>query len=202
MKRFVIIALLVLVAGSASARRVVHMPTLSEVCPSNAEWDKLDACIRRHGTMKLLRDEPQLKIVDVTDASRFGGIYIYSFKTKWDMRGQMRLWQEHDVLDIERVAYGGHKGIRFDVGLATALPFSVDGETSQPGMLRQQMTLVCFDDRSGCLQVITNCEMLVRGKALYMFRGKLTYADKQLQVTGDRSRTGSYCLQPEIVLSD
>jgi hypothetical protein len=203
MKRWLVFALLLVTAGTASSRRVVRMPTLPEVCPSNAEWDKLDACIRRHGSAKVLRDEPHLKIIDLDDrASRFGGIYIYSFKNKWDMRGQMRLWQEHDVLGIEHVTFGAHKGIRFDVGLSTPLPFSIDGETTQQGLLRQRQTMVCFDDSWGCLQVTTSCEMLLRGKAYYSFRGTLSYANKQLQVIGDRSRAGNYCTSPEIVLQD
>jgi len=204
MKRWLVFTFLLVSAGTASPRRVVHMPTLPEVCPANAEWDKLDACIRRHGTMKVLRDEPTLKIIDLDDRmSRFGGIYVYTFNNKWGMRGEMRLWQEHDVLGIEHVTYGKHKGVRFDVGLSTPLPFSTDdGETSLQGVLRQQQTLVCFDERWGCVQVTTSCEMLVRGKAYYAFRGTLKYADKQLQVVGDRSRTGNYCIQPEVVLQD
>ncbi|HEX5059197.1 MAG TPA: hypothetical protein VFV99_07545 [Kofleriaceae bacterium] len=203
MKRWLVLALLLASTGTASPRRVVHMPTLPEVCPSNAEWDKLDACIRRHGTMKVLRDEPALKIIDLDDRmSRFGGIYVYAFKTKWDMRGTMRLWQEHDVLGVQHVTYGKHKGIRFDVGLSTAMPFTLDGETSMQGVLRQQETMVCFEDAWGCLQAITSCELLMRGKAYYSFRGTLAYADKQLQIVGDRSRSGTYCTSPEIMLQD
>src|SRR5258705_12297075 len=114
----------------------------------------------------------------------------------------MRLWQEHDVLGIEHVTFGAHKGIRFDVGLSTPLAFSTDGETTMQGLLRQQQTLVCFDGSWGCLQATTSCEMLLRGKAYYAFRGTLSYANKQLQVIGDRSRTGNYCTSPEIVVQD
>lgn len=190
------------IAGRGDARRVVHIPTLGELCPGNTEWRKVAECIKRQGAFTLERDEERVKVVHVTEKSRMGGLYIYTLGKQWKLRGELRLYQDHDVLGFTHVTFGKHSGVRLDAGLAMPTSFSLDGETTMPATLRQEHTLVCFDDRSGCVQMMTSCDLLLRGKAYYTFRGKLVYADRQLKVVGDRGKAGNYCVQPELVLAD
>jgi hypothetical protein len=196
-----VLATAFMLAG-ADARRVVHIPTLADLCPGNAEWSKVAECIKRHGAFKLARDEARVKLVYVTDVGRFGGLYVYMFNKQWQLRGDLRMWQETDLLGFEHIAFGKHRGYRVDTGVSMPTSYSFDGETSVPAVLRQSLTLVCFDDAFGCTQVMTACDLMFHGKAYFSFRGKLVYEARQLKIVGDRGNAGMYCVQPELVVSD
>ncbi len=200
MKRALLV--LLVLAASADARRVVHIPTLAELCPGNDEWNKVAQCIRRQSPFELERDEPAVKVVSIDRAGRMSGLYIYTFANKWTLRGQLPLYQDRDLLRFERVTFGKHTGYRLDVGLTADMPVSFDQETTIPAVLRQQVTLLCFEDRAVCVQATTACDLLVHGKAYYSFRGTLKYTEHKLQVVGDRRNTGSMCVQDELVLVD
>lgn len=204
--RIALLACIVLacVGARSDARRVVHIPTLGELCPGNAEWSKVLTCIERAGarTFTLVRDEPRVKVVRITERSRLGGLYIYMLGKQWQLRGELRLYQDHEVLAFTHVTFGKHMGVRLDAGMAMPTSFSFDGETTMPATLRQEHTLVCFEDRQGCVQVMTSCDLLLRGKAYHSFRGELVYANRQLKVIGDRGKAGNYCVQAELVLAD
>jgi hypothetical protein len=192
----------VLAGGRADARRVVRMPTLRDLCPGNAEWAKVAECLKRQVVFKLAHDDARVKLVHVPGASRFGGLYVYSFAKQWQLRGELRLYEEHDVLAFQRVTLGKYGAYRLDAGVSAATTFSFDGETSVPAVLRQQITLLCFDTTLGCTQVMTACDLMLSGKAYYSFRGKVVFAAHELKVVGDRRNAGNYCVQPELVLTD
>ena len=97
---------------------------------------------------------------------------------------------------------GKHSGFRLDAGVATTTSMSLDGETTMPAVLRQRLTLLCFDEGFGCTQMMTACDLLLHGKAYYSFRGKVVYANHAIKVVGDRRNAGAYCQQAELVLSD
>jgi hypothetical protein len=204
MKRAMIVILLVLVAR-ADARRVIHIPTLAELCPGNDSWDRVAQRIRRQSPFTLERDGAAIKVVNI-DAGMLGrhslsGIYVYRFDKKWTLHGELRVYQPRDLLRVERVTFGARTGYRLDVGVTTDMPFSFDDETTIRGVLRQQLTLLCFDE-GGCQQIVTACDVLVHGKAYSSFRGTLRYIDRQLRVVGDRRNAGAMCAQPEFVLVD
>jgi hypothetical protein len=204
MKRAVIVMLLVL-AASADARRVIHIPTLAELCPGNDSWDRVAQCIRRQSSFQLERDAAAIKVVNIAPgmAGRhsLSGIYVYRFDKKWTLHGVLRVYQPRELLRFERITFGAHTGYRLDVGITTNMPFSFDDETMIPGVLRQQLTLLCFDE-GGCQQIVTACDLLVHGKAYASFRGTLRYVERQLRVVGDRRHAGAMCAQPELVLTD
>ncbi|HEY5925468.1 MAG TPA: hypothetical protein VIV11_27475 [Kofleriaceae bacterium] len=201
MKRMIVIALLLASVSPASSRRVVHIPTIGELCPGSAEWDKVATCIRRQSPFKLARDEVGVKLVQIAEGSRFAGLYIYTLDKQWKLQGEMRLYQAHDLLQFERVTMGKRTGFRLDVGTAMPSAISVDGETSMPAVFRYKLTSLCFVN-SYCMQMNTACDVLVRGKAMYSFRGEVVHEGGKIKVVGDRSNTGAYCQQPELVGSD
>ena len=203
MKRIVVLALLLATAGTASARRkrVVHIPTIGELCPGGAEWDKVTACIKRQSPFKLLRDESGVKLVQIAENSRFSGLYIYTHDKQWKLQGEIRLHQAHDLLAFERVTMGKRSGFRVDVGTSTPSAITIDGETTLPAVFRYKLTSLCFLN-SYCMQMTTSCDVLLRGKAYYAFRGKVVYERGQIKVVGDRSNAGQYCQQAELVGSD
>lgn len=195
------VLLLVVLAANADARRVVHIPTLRELCPGNDSWDDVAQCIRRQAPFTLERDEAGIKVVNLGALGQLSGIYVYRFDKKWTLRGDLRLYQPRDLLRVERVAFGRHTGYRLDIGIATEMPMSFDEETAVPAVLRQQLTLLCFDG-ADCLEIITSCDLLLRGRAYSSFRGALQYADGQLRVVGDRRNAGTMCAQAEVALTD
>jgi hypothetical protein len=201
MKRLVVIALLLVTTSSASPRRVVHIPTISELCPGGESWDKIGECIKRQAPFKLLRDEENLKLVQIDEPYRFGGLYIYTHPKQWKLHGEVRLYQPHEVLAFDRVTFGKRSGYRIDVGISAASSVSFDGETSVDMLIRQKLTNLCFDN-SYCMQVTTACDVFVHGKAYYSFRGKVVYENRQLKIVGDRTNAGQYCAQGELLSVD
>ena len=203
MKRLIVIVFLLVTAGTASARRAVRLPTLRDLCPGGASWEKVSPCIERQTQFKVLRDEPNLKLIAIAGGARFYGIYLYTHRDDWQLRGEVRVYQENEVLAFSRATFGKHTGFRIDVGLTSTTSISLDGgETNVPARFRYQVTALCFDDGFYCTQVTTSCDVLFHGKAINTFRGKLVYEDKQLKVVGDRSMAGQYCTQADLVLQD
>lgn len=191
-----------LLAGRAEAKRVVHIPTLAELCPANAEWSNVAQCIRRHVKFTFVRDESELKIIDINadGGGYYGGVYIYRHDKQWTLRGQMRLYQQHEILGVQHATFGSKGAERVDVGLAGAMPFAPDGENVvAQGVFRQRITAVCFEGAAGCSQLITSCDLLLHGKAYNSFRGTLTYKNDALGVAGDHTNEGQFCHQPEIM---
>lgn len=188
--------------STASARRVVHIPTLAELCPGNGEWNKVAECVKRQAPFKLLRDEAKLKLLRIdADRRHFGGYYIYTYDKQWKLYGSLPQYQAADMLAFEPVTYGVRSGYRVDIGVSAQSGISLDGETTIPAEMRYRMTALCFGG-GYCTQFMTACDVLVRGRAYYTFRGKLWYENKQLKVIGDRSRAGPSCVQHEVVMVD
>src|SRR5262245_649380 len=112
MKRIIVIALLLFSASSASPRRVVRMPTIRELCPGGAEWDKIAACIKRQTPFTVVRDDDDVKLLRVDERSRFNGLYLFTHAKDWKLQGEVRVYQEHDLLRFDRATYGKHVGYR------------------------------------------------------------------------------------------
>jgi hypothetical protein len=187
-----------LLGGRADARRVVHIPTLAELCPANAEWASVAQCIRRHAKFTVIREEAQLEIIDInSDAGGyFGGVYVYRHDKQWTLRGEVRLYEQHEILAVQQATFGTSGAQRVDIGLVSPMPFAPDGENIvAQGVLRQRITAVCFDGAGGCSQLVTSCDMLLHGKAYNSFRGTLTYQNRTLGVTGDHTNEGQFCRQ-------
>ena len=188
-------------AATAQAR-VVRITRLADVCPGNDNWDKVAQCIRRHGTLTIERDQPDLKLVRVAAPSSFAGFYLYAHGAKWTHRGSLRVSEEGELLGLSRVRFGAHAGHRVDVGTVRTSAVTLDGVSSVGAQVRERESLVCFDDDWGCVVVTTACDVLVAGKAYYAFRGALVYEHHELRVVGDRAHIAPHCEQDELVLAD
>ena len=201
--RWLALALVLLFASDAYAKRVVRMPTLRELCPGTEDWGKTAACLARQGTHKLLRDEPTAKLVDfeLAGGSRLTGVYLYVLKGKrWMVQGELRMYEPHELVDFSRVTYGKHAAYRIDLGVTQPSAFILDdGESTIPATMRFKRTLVCPLAQSYCVVAMTSCDLMVRGKAYHSFRGALVYQAGALKVVGDRRNTGIYCQQNEVV---
>jgi hypothetical protein len=202
MKRLVVIAFILVTAGSAASRRVVRMPTLRDLCPAGASWEKVSSCIERQVQFKLVRDEPNVKLIQVAGGARFSGLYLYTHGDNWKLQGEVHLYQDFELLSFGRATFGKHGAYRIEIGMTSATAISLDGETNVNANFRYQLTNLCLDESVGCLQLTTSCDVLVHGRAYNTFRGKLVYEDKQLKVVGDRTAAGQYCAQGELVMQD
>jgi hypothetical protein len=197
--------LVLALATTGADARVVHIPTIGELCPGNDDWAKVAQCIGRQGSFKIVRDEPNAKLVHITAQSRLAGLALYTRATRdkrWRFTGDMRMDHDHELLDVRRMSYGPRTGYRIDVGISYPMTFSVDTESFVQGVSRHRIAMLCIDGNIGCVQVMTSCDALVQGKALYTFRGKLVYEGRQLEVVGDRRNAGPYCAQDQLVWAD
>ena len=197
----VVAAVAAVAANRADARRVVHIPTLGELCPGNADWAKVEQCIRRHGPLTFERNTKDVKLVRLGPQSRIAGIALYVHDKTWRLRGELRLYQEHELLGFQRATYGRRGAYRIDLGTSSATNIQLADDTLVLGVLRHRLALECFDD-GGCLQAMTGCEALVHGKAVMTFRGRLVHEDGALRNVGDRRQAGALCSPPELVVTD
>ena len=205
MKRLLVLTLLVVTTSSASPRRVVHIPTIGELCPGGEDWDKVTTCIKRQApAAKIIRDQPDLKLVRVAENTRFGGLYLYTHPKQWKLSGEVRTYQDFDLLSFEPGTFGKRSGYRIDIGMAqeSAITFDPESGVVVPALFVYKLTSLCLGEGYGCVQMTTSCDVLVHGKAYNSFRGKLVYENKQLKVVGDRSNAGQYCTQGELVMQD
>jgi hypothetical protein len=189
-------------ASPASARRVVHIPKMAELCPGNADWNKVEQCVRRHGQWTLERDTRDVKLLRLPDTSRFAGFLLYVNDRGWKIRGELRQYHPYEVLAFKHAKLGPRTGYLLELGGIYRTSTLVDQETTIEVSVRHKLTAICLDDRVGCMQVVTACDTMYRGRALYTFRGSLVYEGRELKVVGDRSNAGPLCSQSELVLTD
>ena len=198
--RALAVAMVLLVTSAAEAKRVVRLPTLRELCPGGDDWSQITSCFTRHGKHTILRDDATAKIVSFATGSRIAGIYFYVEQAKrWQLRGELRMYNEHELVGFSRVSFGKHAAYRMDVGMSVQTSLSLDGETSRFATLRLKRTVLCFDKHGACFTMTTACDVLVRGRAYHSFRGTLVTENGMLKVKGDRRAAGPSCQQHEDV---
>jgi len=202
--RWVTWVLLVLFApADARAKIVIMDPPVVRQCPHGASWENVEACLRKHGTPTVLKSLPAARLVhleQVQGATHYdGGMYLYMQRGKeWKLAG---LYEnrggDYDLIGIEPVTVGKHTGFRVDIGQQYRSAVQPDGVTSVPAVFASHIAMFCGGDSWRCTEVITSCDVLVHGGAVYSFRGKLDIEDNMIHVRGDRSHVGSFCAVPE-----
>jgi hypothetical protein len=203
-KRIIVAALVMVSAAPASSRRVVHIPTLGELCPGGAVWDKIAGCITRQverGAVKLLRDDDAVKLVHIREGGRLAGLYLYRHAKHWKLIGELRRYEPLELLGFARVTFDKYTGHRIDVGFSSMSAITIH-DSHLPALFRSRMTMLCFDDDDDCVHLMTSCDVLVHGKALHSFRGTLVYEERQLRLVGDRTHAGQYCGAIDVVRDD
>lgn len=192
-------------AGSAEARRVILMPSVPRSCPGNTSWTTTATCLERFGTPKLVRSQPDLRLVQLHGRAgddMTSGFYLYVLRDgAWRVGGMLQ-GRDYTFVAMTTPRIDGHVMYRFDVRHAVDEEVSLDGVSSRPAHVQQQLAVFCAGTNQFCTPVVTSCDVFVGGKSYWAFRGKLVHAERELRVVGDRSKAGGLCAQDETVLLD
>lgn len=189
-----------LVATDAAARRIVIMdPPIVTACPGGKAWDAVQTCLARQGKLTFERTLPGARLVRVVQnndgAPYDAGLYLYVQKPdkSWKIGGMFE-GTSYSVIDLKPLTIAGHQGYELDVGQILRTSVSVDGATASPAVLSTKRVLFCAGDSYGCPDATTQCDVMVRGKTLWTFRGTITFEPGKAVVHGDRSYGGQVCV--------
>jgi hypothetical protein len=199
--RWVALLGLVVVSATAIARAkiVVMDPPLVRACPRGATWDAIDKCLHKQGKPTVLRTLPTARLIQLQqqsgDTSYDGGIFLYMQRgNEWRLAGLYEnRGAEYEVLGIESIKVGNHIGYRIDIGQFFRSAVQPDGFTNVPALFATKQTLFCGGDTWRCTEVVTSCDVYVRGGATWSFRGVVSVADNFVKIAGDRNHVGPFC---------
>jgi hypothetical protein len=204
MRSLVVVAASVLVPSVAHAL-VIEEPGIYYQCPKGKTWDDVNKCLERHGRPAIVRTLQGAKLVrlDQRENEKWvdGGVYLYIEKNReWKIAGAFfGRGTDYDFLDFKTITIGKHTGHRIDIGQATPLWVQIDGVTSTYALRRSTLSMFCGGIANSCLHLTRSCEVLVRGKAFWAFRGDVQIEGNEVRVPGDRRAAGPFCAQAEKV---
>jgi hypothetical protein len=197
--------LLLFCSGEAAARRIVISdPPIVMACREGKSWAIVEACLARQGKLTAERTLPAAKLVRIVQNNEGTpldlGVYLYIRRAdgSWKIGGMFE-GTAYVVVDLVPLTLQGHAGYRLDIGQIMRSSVSLDGETSVPSILATRRVLFCAGDSYGCPDATTQCDVLIHGKTLWTFRGKLVFEPEKVKVVGDRSRGGQMCVPSEDV---
>lgn len=162
------------------------------VCPANTSWEKLKRCLEQHDKLIVLHEYPDAKLVRL-----HGGItttptlFLYMRVDNQWLRVSFygELGPNSELLAIK--PFVDHS-IRLDMGYAYPSSVMLDDITPTPALLRHKITSLCTS-RGVCTSVVTACELDVRGKAYWSYRGKPVWDGSLLRVAADATNAGAQC---------
>jgi hypothetical protein len=191
--------LVVLLAGDAAARIVIMDPPIVSACPGGKSWDVVQACLARQGKLTFERTLPAARLVRVVqnnDGKPFdAGVYLYLQRAdkSWQIGG-MYEGHSYAILALKPLTIAGHQGYQLDIGQLVRTQVSIDGATSVPVVIATKRVLLCAGDHHGCPDVTTQCDVMIRGKVLWTFRGTMAFEPGKVVVNGDRRFGGKVCV--------
>jgi len=180
----------------AHAERLEEPPVVA--CSTGKSWSAVETCLRKLGTPRIIKTLGTAKVVgvrsDSTKPPREHGLILYvERKGTWNLEGFFPAFRDDfELLGFQQVTIGKRRGHRLDIGKVGDIEAD-----SQPAMMRTQHALFCSGQGWFCREIMTACEVLVRGKTRWSFRGTLEYDKEWVTVTGDRRNAGTLCNAPE-----
>lgn len=200
MRTTALLVILMLLAADATARRIVIMdPPIVTACPGGKTWDIVQACLARQGKLTMERTLPAAKLVRLVqnnDGRPFdAGVYLYVQRADktWGVGGMFE-GNAYTIIDLKPLTIAGHQGYQLDIGQITRTHVSLDGATSVRAVIATKRVLFCAGDRHGCPDATTQCDVMIRGKTLWTFRGTVAFEPGKAVVRGDRSYGGQVCV--------
>jgi hypothetical protein len=199
------LALIALLVPGTAAGLVIEEPAIYHLCPSGKSWDEVAKCLGKHGRPEIVKSLLGAKLVRLdqraNDVWIDGGIFLYvERKGEWKIAGSFfGHGTDYELLDFKSITVGKHTGHRLDIGQATTLFVQVDGATTTQALRRSTQSLFCGGMTESCSHTTISCEVLVRGRAFWAFRGALTIDGNEVKIAGDRRAAGPFCAQAERV---
>jgi hypothetical protein len=191
---------LLVIAATASAR-VVRLPPVVEYCGGELTSDEVLACTRKLGEAKVERTLPHARLVRVpgrdTSPSSPGYYVFVENHGHWHLAGIHE--GDGELFGFDLAKLGTRTAYHFDLGVSEHIEISLDGVTPSRGLYVRREQVYCSGEGWRCSTAMTSCDLLVGGKAVETFRGKVEWKANQLHIAGDRSRAGNECDQAESV---
>ncbi len=195
---------IVLAAASRADGRVVMRPRdppVVQACRTRPSWTEVERCLDKLGTFTLERSLDRARLVHVWIDSPDGepkqdaGVYVFIQQkdSTWRVGGMFAEGMNDTVISFAAVTIERHVGYRLDVGTLERTPFTLDGAPPIQVVIRRLTSLYCYGNNHHCVQVMTGCEMMSRGKTLLAFHGSARIERGDIVVDGDTSRAGSVC---------
>ena len=200
-----LVLLALLVSPAAAEWLVIEEPGMYYACPAAKTWDDVTKCLKKHGRPALVKQLAGAKLVrlDQQESAQWvdGGLYLYvEYKGQWKIAGAFfGRGTDYELLDLRPLTIGKTTGFRFDIGQASMLYVQLDGLTTQAATRRAYQTMFCSPTNNYCTQAVRTCEVLVRGRAYWTFRGAMTVNGNEVTIAGDRRNAGPFCSQAERV---
>lgn len=197
MLRLAILALLAL-AGTAHALVVIDEPPIPSACGAGKTWAVVNTCLARQGQVIMERALPRAKLVRIIQTENGQpidqGVYLYLLRAdgSWTIGG-MFTGSGYTVLELAPLTLEKHTGYRVAIGQLVRTRTSVGGLVRLPVTIQTQRVLFCSGIGYGCPDTTTHCDVIYRGKALWTYRGALTFERGVVRNDGDRSRGGPVC---------
>jgi hypothetical protein len=191
-----LLLLLLAVAAHAEAFVIVEPPVV-RTCRTHKTWEQMSTCLEQHGTLKTLRSGKGLRLVHIvkienTDRVDMGVYLVLERAGAWHIGGMYSGGStSFELLAFEPLTIGKHTGHRMELGVTMTSTISPDdGATTIPALWRLRRTLYCAGTSYGCPDATLSCEVLVRGKAVFTFRGRAELDHNSIWIRGDRSKAG------------
>jgi hypothetical protein len=207
-----------LLSPSTARAEVIDVPPPVGGCTEAASWDAIGACLKKASytstqlragaTWKLLEVEAQRDPTSTIRRRRHVGerlltLYVHQpARRTWVLGGHVSVsGVDYELLAAEQTKIRKHDVWRIDLGQAMTTPAPMLDGHPVPSLLRHNRTIYCNGTSPYCSEVFTACEVLVRGRAWFAFRGtaKLVDGDTAIHIAGDRRRAGDVCRMPERV---
>lgn len=192
------LAVLVLVfAADAAAKIVIMEPPIVRQCRDGKTWAAVEACLKPIGALTIERTLPNAKLVRVVDRSATPpadqGVYLYVQEAGGWHIGGMYEGGDYTVTNLGSVTIGKHTGFRIDVVQVARFRSSLDGVTPIQTTTTTRRSLFCAGDQYSCPDATTRCDVMVKGKVVLTFQGRIEIVPNEIHVIGDRDYGGTAC---------
>jgi hypothetical protein len=193
-----VLACMVAVASLADAR-VIMIPPVARDCGQAPTWDAVTTCTSKFGTVTVEKTLPHAKLVKITqETSGVRGFYLFVERHgAWLLGGMYE--EKGDALALESVRLGTHDVYHVEIGTTAHEEIGLEDGTTARAVIVEHAQIYCTGTGYRCSAMTTSCDVLVAGKTRWTFRGKVSWKDGALHVTGDRTHAGPMCDQSETV---
>jgi hypothetical protein len=203
------IAVMLAIAAAAPAHADMDAerpPPQVRACRHAPSFATIEQCLRARGRVTVLRELPHARVVRIEEKFERGddtdvGMSLYVERAgSWRLGGIFESQGPYELLAADTVRSGTHEGYRLDVGDIRTTSLSLDDVTSTPAAVRAHRVVLCSGDDWHCIEMMTACDVLVRGRTYFTFRGAVEVGNNVVRVAGDRRAAGTLCSVPASVL--
>src|SRR5678815_1787201 len=172
-----LLVLFVLALGSSAFAMPLDMDEIPArlppafTCPPNSDWSKLQRCLQTKDKVVIVRDLPFAKLVRRYGKATASPTYFLYMQVSGVWKDTSFAWSALEGYDVGAIAELANGAVQIEATVTSPTSVALDEVIPRPAVLRRKMTTVCTG-RAECYTVQTSCDLSVRGKAYWWFRGR------------------------------